>query len=309
MRTWTVLLASVLFIASVPAAVLEDFEGAYAGPGTVVADPADAGNMALQLALADNGGGYFVAQVYSLDISALAGSGGTVSMDIYDYGKYFDGSLDGARWGVEGDLNSDAIGLLERSWLGSEAGYAFNTSAYDNQTVTGIRTGSWFSAHFAGGPRQVTALDTDATAAVAGNQGAWTTWSFTVDADGYITEIVRGATVVIGPSTTITGDTGEARHVGSLTTIWASAGRSNIFGLDGLLIDNLAFEGVTPNLHPGDANGDNTVNIQDFIVLKQNYGIATGATWAQGDFDGNGAVNIQDFIILKQNYGWTAAAS
>jgi len=62
------------------------------------------------------------------------------------------------------------------------------------------------------------------------------------------------------------------------------------------------YEELPPPL-PGDANLDDVVNINDFIILKQNYGLATGATWGQGDFNADGAVNINDFIILKQNYG------
>ena len=54
---------------------------------------------------------------------------------------------------------------------------------------------------------------------------------------------------------------------------------------------------------PGDADGDGHVTIADFVILKQNYGLASGAGRAQGDFDGDGAVSISDFVILKQNYG------
>lgn len=53
---------------------------------------------------------------------------------------------------------------------------------------------------------------------------------------------------------------------------------------------------------PGDANGDNAVNILDLSVLASNYG-QSGRTRAQGDFDGNGAVNILDLSILASNWG------
>jgi hypothetical protein len=53
---------------------------------------------------------------------------------------------------------------------------------------------------------------------------------------------------------------------------------------------------------PGDANLDGRVDATDFAILSANYGMTTGATWAQGDFDGDGAVNFTDFMILTQHY-------
>ena len=60
------------------------------------------------------------------------------------------------------------------------------------------------------------------------------------------------------------------------------------------------------SLTPGDANGDGAVDLQDFGILKANFGGSGG--WAQGDFNDDGAVDLQDFGILKANFG-TAAPS
>ncbi len=57
---------------------------------------------------------------------------------------------------------------------------------------------------------------------------------------------------------------------------------------------------------PGDANRDDRVDLDDFGILKYNFGTTSGATWAMGDFDGRGSVNLTDFSILKQNFGTTA---
>ena len=54
---------------------------------------------------------------------------------------------------------------------------------------------------------------------------------------------------------------------------------------------------------PGDADGDGDVDLDDFVLLKQNFGAAAGATRAQGDFDGDGDVDLDDFVILKTNFG------
>jgi len=51
----------------------------------------------------------------------------------------------------------------------------------------------------------------------------------------------------------------------------------------------------------GDANLDHTVNLDDFGILRANFG--TGDTWLKADFNGDGTVNLDDFAILRNNYG------
>jgi len=58
--------------------------------------------------------------------------------------------------------------------------------------------------------------------------------------------------------------------------------------------------------HHGDADLDGAVDLNDFVILKQNFG--TGAGWAAADFDGSGSVDLNDFVILKTNFGAAAAA-
>ncbi len=52
---------------------------------------------------------------------------------------------------------------------------------------------------------------------------------------------------------------------------------------------------------PGDADGDG--DLADFVILKANFGIVSGAAWSNGDFNDDGAVNLEDFVILKTNFG------
>ena len=54
---------------------------------------------------------------------------------------------------------------------------------------------------------------------------------------------------------------------------------------------------------PGDADGDGDVDLDDFVVLKKNFGTPSGATIAQGDFDYDEDVDLDDFVILKKNFG------
>ena len=53
----------------------------------------------------------------------------------------------------------------------------------------------------------------------------------------------------------------------------------------------------------GDANGDRRVDMDDFVLLKTNFGTPAGATAAEGDADGDGDVDLDDFVILKNNFG------
>ncbi len=58
---------------------------------------------------------------------------------------------------------------------------------------------------------------------------------------------------------------------------------------------------------PGDADGDGDVDLDDFAILKTNFG-RTGVTAGagEGDFDGDGDVDLDDFAILKTNFGTAA---
>jgi cyclophilin family peptidyl-prolyl cis-trans isomerase len=52
-----------------------------------------------------------------------------------------------------------------------------------------------------------------------------------------------------------------------------------------------------------DFNGNGIVDMADYVVWRNNKGLASGATVAQGDADSNGAVNDLDFAIWRGNFG------
>lgn len=56
---------------------------------------------------------------------------------------------------------------------------------------------------------------------------------------------------------------------------------------------------------PGDYNGDGFVNLDDFNILKSNFGGNGGPD--TGDSNGDGRVDLTDFSILKANFGRAAA--
>ena len=80
-------------------------------------------------------------------------------------------------------------------------------------------------------------------------------------------------------------------------------GKFNVMVHDDEAIDyaTLTLE-IMPEVIPGDANLDGSVDLQDFGILKANFG-REDADWSMGDFTGNGAVGLQDFGLLKANFG------
>ena len=60
--------------------------------------------------------------------------------------------------------------------------------------------------------------------------------------------------------------------------------------------------------HPGDANGDNAVDVIDLGILATNYD-QIGKTIDTGDFNQDGSVDVIDLGILATNYDWVAPGS
>lgn len=53
---------------------------------------------------------------------------------------------------------------------------------------------------------------------------------------------------------------------------------------------------------PGDVDGNGTVNLSDFSIMRTNFGLS-GKTRAEGDLSGDGTVNLTDFFELKTYFG------
>jgi hypothetical protein len=71
-------------------------------------------------------------------------------------------------------------------------------------------------------------------------------------------------------------------------------------------VEAIGLAALQPPL-PGDANLDGKVDLSDFGILKENFGVGTAR--AQGDFNADGQVDLSDFGILKENFGRGAAAA
>ena len=99
----------------------------------------------------------------------------------------------------------------------------------------------------------------------------------------------------------------EMFHFQSFHMFGVIGGAVVVGALSVLLIRKLKLKAVggqeidlTPK--PGDADADDDVDLDDFVILKRNFG-ATGVTQSEGDFDGDGDVDLEDFAILKANFG------
>ncbi len=66
----------------------------------------------------------------------------------------------------------------------------------------------------------------------------------------------------------------------------------------------LRYETLLASLTPGDADRDGDVDLDDFAILKRNFG--TGGWWTDGDFDVDGDIDLDDFGSLKRNFGAAA---
>ena len=77
----------------------------------------------------------------------------------------------------------------------------------------------------------------------------------------------------------------------------------------GAVIDNSSVDlyylngGAVKKFKVGDINLDGEVDIDDFVIFKNNCGAMSGATWGTSDLDGDRDVDLDDFTIYKNSFG------
>jgi len=123
---------------------------------------------------------------------------------------------------------------------------------------------------------------------------------------------IMGATTVTGANTfyfTVLGSLATGTHAYTLITTGGGLSGTGTFAIDPALTltdYTLALDrdgtgvylNVTLNIIPGDTNSDKVVDAADYIALKSNFGLTTGASLAQGDFDKDGDVDWADLQTL-----------
>ncbi len=228
------------------------------------------------------------------DAAAMLGTtSGTVTIDNLDV------TTQGGVGRGDNDGN-DTINLSATTVVGSNASFAADL---DDESLTldfGIignglgdlsLTGDVFNLDaFNVGSAFVAGLDLDGATFLSGDNGVFTA---TADAD----DIAAGM---------------SGSFLATLTdNLFGSF--SAIFGIGTSDADNVLGGGIgemlTLNLTgevrlAGDANGDGTVSILDFALLRGNFG-SGDVGFEGGDFNRDGTVSILDFAVLRANFGGT----
>ncbi|MEM7809666.1 MAG: PEP-CTERM sorting domain-containing protein [Planctomycetota bacterium] len=102
----------------------------------------------------------------------------------------------------------------------------------------------------------------------------------------------------VGTGTAFTGVFDDIQTIG----IYVEASQGDNTNLLRNAIRGFSVEVPEPASLPGDANGDGTVDLADFGILRANFGSTMG-TFATGDFNGDMNVDLADFGILRANFG------
>lgn len=79
----------------------------------------------------------------------------------------------------------------------------------------------------------------------------------------------------------------------------------------GVVLDANVPVSLTFDLFNGDVNGDNSVNIADFVALRVAFGSSPGGgNWnPNADLNHDGSVNVADFLVLRRNLGRSGDAA
>jgi len=80
----------------------------------------------------------------------------------------------------------------------------------------------------------------------------------------------------------------------------------SVLWLDDIAVDDSAMTLERPDVQheeplPGDLDDDGDVDLDDFVILKNAFGVSDA-----GDCDGDSDTDLDDFVILKNNFGTTA---
>lgn len=224
------------------------------------------------------------------------------------------GITEGFAYGIGG-------GLVRKSYLASNGGYGVEwglTSDALRDTLVNDPgatpwsyhgwpgTQSWFSCYWGGTIPRPDSL--------AGESG-WNHWRIAYLGPGEveleILETWNGHTNILpGPPAEAPGNAFNGAIEGGPDTICLFGGSTFMAGLapalwfgDGIF-DDITWTPVEPPIppKPGDADDDGDVDLDDFVILKNEFG-AVPPPALRADFDDDGDVDLDDFVILKNNFG------
>ncbi len=153
--------------------------------------------------------------------------------------------------------------------------------------------------------KTVTAIPT--TTGITGNE--WFTWAFTgsdlqtLQASKQYAFDLYSSTGWLG----FDGDTSDSYTGGTAFNSGGGGARS----FNGITTGNLANHGydrtflvsLSPSLlvGPGDVDGDGDTDLNDYVIIKTNFFLASGAIRTQGDLTGDGRVLLDDFALWRSS--------
>ncbi|HSV14602.1 MAG TPA: LamG-like jellyroll fold domain-containing protein, partial [Tepidisphaeraceae bacterium] len=123
--------------------------------------------------------------------------------------------------------------------------------------------------------------------------------------------IMNVASVIInGTGSSLNLSNNELLTATALATVQTQLDNSQLWtSVGGGALGSMIASGQTEVRYtlPGDTNLDGAVDVADLGALATNYGLTSGATWAQGDVNYDGAVNVGDLGMIATSYGATPA--
>jgi len=194
------------------------------------------------------------------------------------------------------DGASGALLQVFRNPAPAENGYfGWSLAAAGNDVLIGARSGNTFDPGTVPGVAYLFVASTGALLQTFSNPtGA------TGDEFGAAVAFLGGNVIVAAPwADSIAPNAGVVYIFEGRRTLAGDANMDGVVDLQdfSVLKDNFGTKQM------GDANGDNVIDLQDFGILKQNFGLSHGATWEMGDFTRDGAVDLQDFGLQKECFG------
>ncbi len=221
------------------------------------------------------------------------------------------GSQYGWNLGVAGTWNWGVTLQNRDSWMSANGGYAWTGNFYDSwpQSLGGL-----YSMYSFGGPRQIGdgGLSVIGTGTIDAPEipgdGAWSTWKFSMLADGNVMLSNDGIAFtdshVAAGTDDLPGGGGpkDPPAEAGFTEVYVCGGRTHAsVGLLGdVWIDDVQIVAgdTPPTTLQADFDGDGDVDLDDFAILKTAFGVN-----ADGDADGDGDTDLDDFSILKNEFG------
>ena len=129
-------------------------------------------------------------------------------------------------------------------------------------------------------------------------------YDLTIDGQSVVLPQAPDGTFVWGDNNPLTASGGADPAAGDRLAYLVFAGNTGEHQYDNLLVTTMA---MMQRL-AGDANGDGSVTIADFAILRANFG-TTGSSFEMGDFNEDGSVTIADFAILRANFGSSVSSA